>query len=60
MNVHAIRRSLPSVWEPGRGVKVHEMEGGLTCSDLSINWIFVRSSTRDHGTSTVCYSNSSR
>ncbi|CAN0880714.1 hypothetical protein LINGRAHAP2_LOCUS13810, partial [Linum grandiflorum] len=29
MNVHAIRRSLPNVWEPGRGVEVDELEGGL-------------------------------
>ncbi|CAN0884363.1 hypothetical protein LINGRAHAP2_LOCUS14816, partial [Linum grandiflorum] len=29
MNIHAIRRSLPSVWEPGRGVEVDELEGGL-------------------------------
>ncbi|CAN0899473.1 hypothetical protein LINGRAHAP2_LOCUS20298 [Linum grandiflorum] len=29
MNVHAIRCSLPSVWEPGRDVEVDEMEGGL-------------------------------
>ncbi|CAN0922020.1 hypothetical protein LINGRAHAP2_LOCUS32893 [Linum grandiflorum] len=29
MNVHAVRRSLPSVWEPGRAVEVDELEGGL-------------------------------
>ncbi|CAN0907184.1 hypothetical protein LINGRAHAP2_LOCUS24665, partial [Linum grandiflorum] len=29
MNVHAIRRSLPNVREPGRGVEVDELEGGL-------------------------------
>ncbi|CAN0926117.1 hypothetical protein LINGRAHAP2_LOCUS35153 [Linum grandiflorum] len=29
MNVHAVRRSLPNVWEPGRGVEVDELEGGL-------------------------------
>ncbi|CAN0856638.1 hypothetical protein LINGRAHAP2_LOCUS6544 [Linum grandiflorum] len=29
MNIHTICRSLPSVWEPERGVEVDEMEGGL-------------------------------
>ncbi|CAN0913472.1 hypothetical protein LINGRAHAP2_LOCUS27950 [Linum grandiflorum] len=29
MNIHAVRRSLPSVWEPGRGVEVDELEGSL-------------------------------
>ncbi|CAN0840838.1 hypothetical protein LINGRAHAP2_LOCUS2949 [Linum grandiflorum] len=29
MNIHAIRRSLPNVWEPGRGVEVDELEGCL-------------------------------
>ncbi|CAN0847529.1 hypothetical protein LINGRAHAP2_LOCUS5024 [Linum grandiflorum] len=29
MNLQAIRRVLPSVWEPGRGVEVDELEGGL-------------------------------
>ncbi|CAN0825850.1 hypothetical protein LINGRAHAP2_LOCUS516 [Linum grandiflorum] len=29
MNIQAIRRVLPSVWEPGRGVEVDELEGGL-------------------------------
>ncbi|CAN0916101.1 hypothetical protein LINGRAHAP2_LOCUS29529 [Linum grandiflorum] len=29
MNLQAIRCVLPSVWEPGRGVEVDELEGGL-------------------------------
>ncbi|CAN0825768.1 hypothetical protein LINGRAPRIM_LOCUS2079 [Linum grandiflorum] len=29
MNINFIRRSLPSVWESGRGVEVDELEGGL-------------------------------
>ncbi|CAN0919946.1 hypothetical protein LINGRAHAP2_LOCUS31754 [Linum grandiflorum] len=29
MNLQPIRRSLPSIWEPGRGVKVDELDGGL-------------------------------
>ncbi|CAN1240400.1 hypothetical protein LINGRAPRIM_LOCUS2726 [Linum grandiflorum] len=29
MNVHAICRTLPNVWEPGRGVEVDELEGGM-------------------------------
>ncbi|CAN0904121.1 hypothetical protein LINGRAHAP2_LOCUS22910 [Linum grandiflorum] len=29
MNVHAVRRSLPSVWELGRGVELDELESDL-------------------------------
>ncbi|CAN0826882.1 hypothetical protein LINGRAHAP2_LOCUS824 [Linum grandiflorum] len=56
MNVHVARHSLPSVWEPGRGVEVDELEAAFIYFDLSISWMFERSSTRGHDTSTACYS----
>ncbi|CAN0906074.1 hypothetical protein LINGRAHAP2_LOCUS24021 [Linum grandiflorum] len=29
MNIESIRRVLPNVWEPGHGIEVEELEGGM-------------------------------